>query len=69
MSLLAFGLSSKHGLIEARPYALRPIAGVKLVTEEGHHPALEESAFVAHDDLGVEGMVQDRGELSNTYAL
>ena len=57
-SLLARELSSKLNrnehelvLIEARPYAIWLIAGARLVTEEGHHPALEERAFVPYDKL------------------
>ena len=52
-SLLARELSSKLNhtehelvLIEARPYAIWLIAGARLVTEEGHHPGLEDRAFV-----------------------
>ena len=57
-SLLARELSSKLDqaeyeilLIEARPYAIWLIAGARLVTEEGHHPGLEEKAFVPYDKL------------------
>jgi hypothetical protein len=57
-SLLARELSSKLNhtehelvLVEARPYAIWLIAGARLVTEEGHHPGLEERAFVPYDKL------------------
>jgi hypothetical protein len=57
-ALLARELSSKLNhtehelvLIEARPYAIWLIAGARLVTEEGHHPGLEERAFVPYDKL------------------
>ena len=57
-SLLARDLSPKLNqaeyellLVEARPYAIWLIAGARLVTEEGHHPGLEERAFVPHDNL------------------
>jgi len=57
-SLLARELSSKLNrdehellLIEARPYAIWLIAGARLVTEEGHHPPLEERALVPYDKL------------------
>jgi len=57
-SLLARELSSELNrdehellLIEARPYAIWLIAGARLVTEEGHHPPLEERALVPYDKL------------------
>ena len=57
-SRLARELSSKLSrnehellLIEPRPYAIWLIAGARLVTEEGHHPALEERALVSYDNL------------------
>lgn len=61
-SLLARELSSRLNrnehellLIEARPYAIWLIAGARLVTEEGRHPALEERAFVPYDKLFYNG--------------
>jgi len=61
-SLLARELSSKLNqkeheliLIEARPYAIWLIAGARLVTEEGHHPGLEERALVPYDKLFYNG--------------
>ena len=57
-SLLARELSSKLDrneheivLIEAKPYVIWLIAGARLVTEDGHHPPLEERAFVPYDGL------------------
>ena len=57
-SLLARELSSKLNrnehelvLIEAKPYAIWLIAAARLVTEDGHHPPLEERAFVPYDGL------------------
>lgn len=57
-SLLARELSAKLNqaehellLVEAKPYAIWLIAGARLVTEEGHHPGLEERAFVPYDKL------------------
>jgi hypothetical protein len=61
-SLLARELSSKLDqeehellLVEARPYVIWLIAGARLATEEGHHPGLEERAFVPYDKLFYEG--------------
>jgi len=61
-SLLARELSSKLNqkeheliLVEAKPYAVWLIAGARLVTEEGHHPGLEERAFVPYDKLFYNG--------------
>ncbi|KAF9650863.1 FAD/NAD(P)-binding domain-containing protein [Thelephora ganbajun] len=58
-SVLARELSSKLNqrehelLIDARPYAIWLIARARLVMEKGHHPGLEERAFVPHDKFGV----------------
>lgn len=57
-SLLTRELSSKLNhkehellLIEAKPHAIWLIAGARLVTGRGHHPALEERALVPYDKL------------------
>ena len=76
-SLLARELSSKLNrdehellLIEARPYAIWLIAGARLVTEEGHHPPLEERALVPYDKLfhNGNGSVK-RGKVASVHPL
>ena len=76
-SLLARELSLKLNrdehellLIEARPYAIWLIAGARLVTEEGHHPPLEERAFVPYDKLFYNGNGSvKRGKVVSVHPL